>query len=99
MVQHPLIGKTVGNHIVEKFIAEGGFGVVLKGRHTVLGSPVAIKALDQKIRLMKKRHRNSGRKQNELRCFLKTTDILFLLLTVALVRTFRISSCPLLPGI
>ncbi|HVY60789.1 MAG TPA: serine/threonine-protein kinase, partial [Planctomycetota bacterium] len=40
-----MIGKTVGDYLIEKQLGEGGMGVVFKGVHPTLGQIVAIKML------------------------------------------------------
>jgi hypothetical protein len=41
-----LLGTAIeGKYVVESVVAAGGFGVVYRGRHAVLGSPVALKVL------------------------------------------------------
>jgi serine/threonine protein kinase len=41
-----LVGLALENkYVIEAVVAAGGFGVVYRGRHTVLGSPIALKVL------------------------------------------------------
>lgn len=38
-----IMGKKLGEYVVESFIAEGGFGKTYKGKHVLTGGPVCIK--------------------------------------------------------
>ena len=45
----PLIGYQFGSYVVEGFIGAGGMGRVYKGRHQLLGRPVALKVLPSQL--------------------------------------------------
>lgn len=47
MKPRDLIGKTLGQAIIEKEVGRGGMAIVFKGKHTILGKSVAVKILQR----------------------------------------------------
>ncbi len=43
--KHGLIGRELGNYVIQSVVGEGGMGTVFGGQHRFLGDPVAIKVL------------------------------------------------------
>lgn len=40
-----MVGKQIGNYVVEDWLGEGGFGAVYRARHIYLGRPAALKSI------------------------------------------------------
>jgi serine/threonine protein kinase len=45
----PLVGSTIGSFKITKIIGRGGMGTVYLGEHTIIGSRVAIKVLQERL--------------------------------------------------
>ncbi len=45
----PLVGSTIGSFTITKIIGRGGMGTVYLGEHSVIGSKVAIKVLQERL--------------------------------------------------